>query len=353
MKSSLIPYLACPICRSALRIESSEESHGEIQRGALSCSAQCGRFPIESGVPRLLAELAVRGVQDEQEIQHATGRSFGAQWDMYEYGGTTWGISVEERLQVVLHELGWQKSDLEGKVIIDAGCGNGALSHTLAERGATVLAIDLSDSVFRAAAHCSSPRLHFIQGNLFFPPVGHGIADAIYSCGVFHHTPDTRRCFDSLVPALKPDQDARYFIWLYAKRSALFNVSVEPLMKLTRRMPSWFLVPMCSTISPPVELASRVLTQCGVVEYSSRTFRDRAIQLHDLFSPRFVHYHSFQEAKRWAEDSGFERIENTRYHNDDGQDAELCHVLDKYRGVCRPGFGMRCEARRHPAENSA
>jgi len=350
MRASLTQYLACPICQGDLRLEPSEDSQSEVQRGELVCAAECGRYPIESGVPRLLPELVGRPAQNGQDIQRRTGRSFGAQWDMYQYGDTTWGVSVEERLQVVLHELGWKESDLEGKVIVDAGCGNGTLSHVLAEHGATVLALDLSDSVFRAAAHCSSPGLHFIQGNLFYPPFRHGIADAIYSCGVFHHTPDTRRCFDALVPALRPDQDARYFVWLYAKRSALFNASVEPLMKLTRRMPSWLLVPMCYAASPPVEFGSRLLTQCGVLEYAPRTFRDRAIQLHDLLSPSYVHYHSFEEAKRWAQESGFKQIKDLRYRADGGERAE---ILDKYRTVCRPGFGMLCEARHPPAEISA
>jgi 2-polyprenyl-3-methyl-5-hydroxy-6-metoxy-1,4-benzoquinol methylase len=112
-------------------------------------------------------------------------------------------ITVEERIDVVLHELDWRLDELEDKVILDAGCGNGTLSAGLAERGATVVALDLSESVLQADSRLAHPRLHFVQGDLFFPPLRQQVFDAIYSCGVFHHTPDTRRCFDALVRTLK------------------------------------------------------------------------------------------------------------------------------------------------------
>ncbi|MFQ5931092.1 MAG: methyltransferase domain-containing protein [Nitrospiraceae bacterium] len=332
----LLSYLACPICGGTLK-----------QGERLECLSGCGSYPVESGVPRLLPELC-RKEEAAEEYQDGTRRSFGTQWKMFQYGGTTWGIRVEERVPVVLHELNWSESDLSGKVILDAGCGNGTLSAALAGRGATVLALDLSDSVFRAKEHCSTPGVHFIQGNLFFPPLKRGIFDAIYSCGVFHHTPDTKRCFDALVPTLKNSVEAKYFIWLYSQRSRLFNATVQQAMKVTRRMPSSLLVPLCFTLSPLVEGASRLLTALRVVEYAPRTLRDRAIQLHDLLSPAFVHYHSFEEAAKWARSAGFKEVRRTSYEAA-GRQGE---ILQKYRRVCRPGFGMLCYGRNGPRSGS-
>ncbi|MFQ5743919.1 MAG: class I SAM-dependent methyltransferase [Acidobacteriota bacterium] len=264
---------------------------------------------------------------------------------MFTYGDTTWGITVEERVPVVLHELCWQEEDVGGKVILDAGCGNGTLSKALADRGATVVAVDLSASVVRAHEHCGSEGPHFVQGNLFYPPFKPGAFDAIYSCGVFHHTPDPRRCFRSAAPLLKNRADARFFVWLYSKRSPLFNATVERLMTLTRRMPSWLLVPTCRTLAPLVEGLSRLFTRFGVVSYAPRTLRDRAIQLHDLLSPRFVWYQDFEEARRWATELGFERVEQTDYTLRSGGPGELRTILQNYRTVCRPGFGMLCRGR--------
>jgi uncharacterized protein YbaR (Trm112 family) len=344
MKHDALELLACPHCRAELRAVAKEVAGNDIRFGELRCVSGCGSYPVAQGVPRLLPELASRA-QSGEECQEQARRSFGAQWEMYEYGNTTWGVTIDDRIRVVLHELGWSESDLAGKVILDAGCGNATLSKALAARGATVVALDLSESVFRAEKYCRSPRLHFVQGNLFFPPLKANVFGAIYSCGVFHHTPDTRRCFDALVPTLKQDHAARYFIWLYSKRSWLFNVTVEPLMRVTRRIPSWLLVPACQFHSPLVEASSRLLTALGVVEDAPRDLRDRAVQLHDLLSPPFVWYHSFEEARHWAVQQGFRSVMRTPYRVSGDDVNGLDEVLHKYRTVCRPGFGMLCSDR--------
>jgi SAM-dependent methyltransferase len=303
-------------------------------------------------VPRLLPELA-RQDHSTRDVQSRTQRSFSAQWDLYRYGNTTWGTTLADRVEVALHELGWTREDLQGKVILDAGCGNATLSRALADLGATVVGIDLSESVFRAQEHCAGPGLHLAQGNLFFPPLKAGVFDAIYSCGVFHHTPDTRRCFDALVPSLKNEAGARYFVWLYAKRSALFNATVEQMMKVTRRMPSRLLVPLCRGLAPFVEAGSRVLTALRVVRYAPRNLHDRAVQLHDLLSPAYVWYHTFEETRGWAADSGFRNIEETTYELPAEKGDGRAEILDRYRGVCRPGFGILCHGPRGEAVSAS
>lgn len=342
-KKEAIQYLACPLCGSDLRLEGTELT--DIQTGTLTCISGCQSYPTQGGVPRLLPELNEQKHSSE-EYQKSTERSFSAQWDLYEYGNTTWGTTVSDRVQVVLHELDWSESDLSGKVILDAGCGNGTLSRALVDRGATVVGVDLSESVFRAQDNCATLGLHFVQGNLFFPPFRTGVFDAIYSCGVFHHTPDTRRCFDALVPILKDDSQVRYFVWLYSKRSWLFNATVEQLMKLARRMPSWMLVPACVGMAPAVEIGARFITLLKIVEYAPRNLRDRAIQLHDLLSPAFVHYHSFEEAKGWAWAKGFQSAQKTTYSDSGHPDGQTSKILQRYQTVCRPGFGMLCRTRR-------
>ena len=360
MRVEALEYLACPRCGAGLSLDDPVRAGQEIIAGRLACAGECGAYPIEDGVPRLLPGLAGAALArishrpsaatngdekrelDATDDQAETRRAFGAQWKQFKYGGTTWGITLEERLPVVLHELGWTPRQLDGKVILDAGCGNGTLSEGLAGRGATVVALDLSDSVLRAHAHCRAPGLHFVQGNLFYPPLKPGAFDAIYSCGVFHHTPDTRRAFRTVAPALKKAGDSRFFVWLYAERGALFNATVEPAMKLTRRMPERLLVPFCHALAPVVEASSRLLTRFGAAEHAPRTLRDRAIQLHDLLSPRYVWYHDFEEARRWAIDLGFEQVAETAYEPRGDQPGELRSLLNKYRTVCRPGFGMLC-----------
>lgn len=343
MYRNALSFLACPICRDKLFLADYTGNDEDITSGIVGCQRGCGQYPIRDSVPVLLPEHCQKKYEPE-ELQKSTRDRFSAEWNMYRYGETTWGITVEERIPVVLYELGWSKEDIAGKVILDAGCGNGTLSHGLAKLGATVVAVDLSDGVFRARQHCRHENLHFVQANLYSPPFKPGVFDTIYSCGVFHHTPDTRKCFDALVHTLKNKKGARYFVWLYSKRSRLFNLTVEPLMKVTRRLPPQVLVPICYVIAPAIEFASRCLTALGLYNFGSRTLRDRAIQTHDLLAPTFVWYHSFDEAKQWACDAGFKKIRKTDYKSRQKVlTSGLKQLLKKYRLICRPGFGILCE----------
>ena len=346
MHSNALSFLACPRCGHTLSPVDPIGKKEEITRGILACEKGCGQYPIQNGVPVLLPERC-RQKYDAADLQEPTRDRFSAEWNMYRYGETTWGVTVDERVPVVLHELNWSKEDLAGKVILDAGCGNGTLSHALVTLGANIVALDLSSGVFRAQQHCTHENLHFVQGNLYFPPLRHNMFDAIYSCGVFHHTPDTRKCFDALLPVLKNEKESRYFVWLYSKRSALFNYTVEPIMKLTRRLPPEVVVPLCYALAPIVEAGSRTVTALGIEKYGRRTLRDRAIQNHDLLAPTFVWYYDFAEAQTWARQAGFETIEQTDYqpqHN--GLSPNTQKLLDKYRSICRPGFGIFCKGPR-------
>ncbi len=337
VKPDLLQYIACPLCGSDLHANSTEES----QTSRLFCASGCGSYPVEDGVPRLLPELCRKDAASD-ETQHQTKDRFGAQWRMFEYGETTWGITPEQRINVACHEMQWAEASLQDKVILDAGCGNGTLSKALADRGAVVVAADLSDSVFRAQAHCSSPNLHFVQANMFYPPFRRQCFDGIYSCGVFHHTPDTRRCFDALTPCLRSVPEARFFIWLYARRSALFDMTVEQLMKVTRRLPPAILVPMCYALAPGAEIVSRLLTRLGLLDYGARTLKDRAVQLHDLFSPPFVWYHTVEEVRHWATAAGFRQVDETEYQPGEEVSETARRTLRQYQSYCRPGFGVLC-----------
>jgi 2-polyprenyl-6-hydroxyphenyl methylase/3-demethylubiquinone-9 3-methyltransferase len=66
-----------------------------------------------------------------------------------------------------LHEinplrLDWidRHAPLAGKAVLDVGCGGGILAEAMAQRGAQVTGIDLSDKALRVA------QLHLLEGNL-------------------------------------------------------------------------------------------------------------------------------------------------------------------------------------------
>ncbi|WP_439574794.1 magnesium protoporphyrin IX methyltransferase [Phreatobacter sp.] len=73
--------------------------------------------------------------------------------------------------------LSWLPEDLSGRRILDAGCGTGALAMEAAQRGADVVAVDLSPQLVRLARErtaglAGTGRITFRVGDLLDPLLG-------------------------------------------------------------------------------------------------------------------------------------------------------------------------------------
>ncbi len=80
-----------------------------------------------------------------------------------------------DRMRATL--AGWLPADLTGRRILDAGCGTGQMAMVLAQRGAEVVAIDLSRTLTdlareRMAALPGSGRITFLAGDMLDAALG-------------------------------------------------------------------------------------------------------------------------------------------------------------------------------------
>src|SRR5436305_1158510 len=118
------------------------------------------------------------------------------------------------RLQVFREEKVDLPAALRGRTLLDAGCGNGELTRSMAEYGLEVVGMDFSRSVEGARRRLverlyeKTPpvahRVHYLQGNVLELPLLPASFDFVHSSGVLHHTPSTERAFRSVSRALKP-----------------------------------------------------------------------------------------------------------------------------------------------------
>ena len=74
--------------------------------------------------------------------------------------------------------VSWLPDDLRGARVLDAGCGTGALALELAQRGADVLAIDISPTLVdlareRSARDTGPGCVRFAVGDMLDPALGH------------------------------------------------------------------------------------------------------------------------------------------------------------------------------------
>ena len=99
--------------------------------------------------------------------------------------------AIEGRLEALLSLIG---EDIEGKKILDVGCGPGIYSIRLAQRGAVVTANDYAQSMLDIAssnAEASNVNIHFVPGDfLDFSP--YNKFDYVFATGVMDYIHPSR-----------------------------------------------------------------------------------------------------------------------------------------------------------------
>ncbi len=135
-----------------------------------------------------------------------------------------WGIHGETASVMtdwMMPLLGWRDEAeyagfLSGKSrVLDAGCGNGreAIRMARLNPGAEVVGIDLSDIEAAQNNARGLDNISFVKADLTEAPFPPASFDYILSFGVLHHTPDTRRSLESLLPLLSPGGELAFYVY--------------------------------------------------------------------------------------------------------------------------------------------
>lgn len=174
--------LQCP--EHGIELERSEEH--------IFCERGC-EFPLRLGIPRFVPSSNY-------------SEAFGIQWKHYRqtqldsYTGTPLS---ESRLRRCLGEELWE--NLEGKQVLEAGCGAGRFTEILLRKGAIVTSLDLSDAVEANQDNCPQNDKHRIaQGDILKLPFPPKQFDAVLCLGVLQHTPSTEGSIAALYEQVKP-----------------------------------------------------------------------------------------------------------------------------------------------------
>jgi SAM-dependent methyltransferase len=164
--------------------------------------------------------------------------SFGFQWNRFSrvqldsYNGSGHSAARFEAI------TGWSAGDLQGKLVLDAGCGAGRFAEVVAGMGARLAAVDLSSAV-EACRSNLAPRAPLIcQASIYDLPFAPASFDYVYSIGVIQHTPDPLRAVRCLARLVRPGGQIGLWIYDLTWRSfvgtSAFKYALRPL---TRRLP--------------------------------------------------------------------------------------------------------------------
>ena len=232
--------------------------------------------------------------------------SFGFEWTRFARTQLDSANGTHRSRDAFVEKTGWDLHDLGGKRVLDAGCGMGRFAEVCAEAGAEVHAVDLSDAVLSAQANLGHrPNVHVYRADIMKLPFKLATFDYIYSIGVLHHTPDTRRAFMRLVPLLRPG--GRIAIWVYSTRlRIMFGGRI--LRLITPHVPKRTLLALCR-IAIPLYAIHRLPRLGTLTALALPTSLDpdpewRWLDTFDWYSPKYQWKHTYEEVLGWFEDAG-------------------------------------------------
>lgn len=299
MKPWLLTLLSCPSCFAALTQEAGPATVNEEPGGSLlRCQACRQTYPIIRGIPRFVST-------------DGYASSFSFEWTRFSTtqldSARGWSES-EERFQ---QSLGFPLSELEGKLVLDAGCGMGRFAEVVVKYGGTVVGLDLSYAVDSAARNLAEyESAHFLQADLCRIPLREGIFDLIYSLGVLHHTPDPPGVFKKLIPLLKPG--GKITVTLYSAYNKIYVASSNTWRRVTTRLPRKLVYYMSHLAIPLYYLYKiPVLGLIGKALWPISLHRDsqwRLLDTFDCYTPRYQFYYTHPEVYRWFREAGLEQI---------------------------------------------
>ncbi|NOT51422.1 MAG: class I SAM-dependent methyltransferase [Chitinophagaceae bacterium] len=272
-------------------------------------------FPVTNGVPRFV------------EANNYTD-SFGFQWNKFQKTQ----IDRETKNSTFskarfFAATNWDKEDLSGKDILEAGSGAGRFTQIVLDHTkGNLYSIDYSDAVsanYRNNAH-HGDRLQLFQASIYDMPFPDNSFDKVFCFGVLQHTPDFKKSVQCLVAKAKPGAEivvdfypikgwytrisAKYMLRPFTKK-----MSHEKLLgkidrnanrlirtyrffdKLKLGMIAHRFIPMCDiNRTLPANLSKEELREWVVLD----TF--------DMFSPAYDNPQRIKTVKKWMEESGAE-----------------------------------------------
>jgi SAM-dependent methyltransferase len=196
---------------------------------------------------------------------------------------------------------------------MDVGCGTGANGAVIAEWGAReVFCVDLSSAVVAAFANTRHlDNVHVVQADLFSLPFASDQFTLIYSIGVLHHSPDTKKAFLSLLPFLR--ENGVIAVWVYEDRGGIQQRLSDRLRAVTTRMHPRLLYRICWLAVPGYYLYKIPFLGKLILHFlppfsTEPYWEDRVLDTFDWYSPIYQWKHTYPEIYKWFKEAKLEDI---------------------------------------------
>lgn len=260
-----------------------------------------------------------------KNMDQQTVEGFGLEWTAFDQSDKA--LDANTREQIFENYFGifpWEELGAKAEGA-DLGCGSGRWSALVAPRVRKLHAVDASASALKTA-RANLSRMNNVEfhqcdvSNLPFPPQS---LDFVFSLGVLHHVPDTRRAIRDIANVLKPG--APFLVYLYYafdNRPAWFRAiwKVTDYLRLViSRLPHGMRILATTIIAAfvywPLARSARLLEAVGLPYnliplsfYRDKPFYVMRTDSYDRFATRLEQRFSKAEIQQMLEESGFSEI---------------------------------------------
>jgi SAM-dependent methyltransferase len=209
---------------------------------------------------------------------------------------------------------------LQGRVGLDAGCGNGRFAVHLASRVGTLAALDGSPAIGVAARRLEPfPDAVAVRGDLRRPPMRPGSFDFITCVGVLHHFVDPREGFAALVRLLAPGGVLHVYLYsrpdqgtararVVSTAGALRRVTVRLPLSAVRAVSAVAACCLYAGLVLPGRLGRRMglsaLQRLPLRMYRDVPFRILWEAVFDMLSAPLERRYSWDEVEPWYAEAG-------------------------------------------------
>ena len=168
-------------------------------------------------------------------------------------------------------------------------------------------------------------NIHIIQADIFNLPFKKGIFDYIYSIGVLHHTPDTRKAFNMIVPFLKKEGELAVFLYALGH----YHYFSDMWRNFTTKLPIRLMYYL-SSISLPLYYIYKIPFLGRAVRFLLPTsdwpqWKGRWLNTFDWYTPKYQWKHTWPEVFQWFKEAGFTDIEL----NHDDRNSSITQICMK------------------------
>jgi len=293
LSADLEAILRCLTCGSKLE---SDQADGFL------CPACNRTYPNAQGIARFV------------DAQHYAA-SFGFQWHRYQKTQLDHD-EVRESEQNFLMKTALRPEDLNGKLVLDVGCGMGRFAEVATRWGARVVGIDLSAAAEVAAKNLADRDFVAFQADVFALPFAPESFDIIYSVGVLHHTPDCEAAVKTLAKFLKPG--GLLVVWLYSGYNKWYRFS-DFWRRYTHKMKPENLHRVLKVAVPFFHNVQEFLKHVPLVGRPAAGFvqlvfpvnrqkdpEARMLDTFDWYSPKYQSKHTYEQVFKWYGAMGME-----------------------------------------------